>query len=105
MDIMPAILNFLSYEKPYYSFGNELNNSPGEALNFLNGNYYLIQSKQTLSFNEEKVRFLLSPKSEERIVSFRKKSLYLNKSRLQLRLKSMIERYRSDLRRNKTSVK
>jgi len=105
MDIMPAILNFLSYKKPYYSFGNELNNSPGEALNFLNGNYYLIQSKQTLSFNEEKVRFLWSPKSEERIVSFRKKSLYLNKSRLQLRLKSMIERYRSDLRRNKTSIK
>ena len=105
MDIMPAILNFLNYKKHYYSFGNELNKSPGEALNFLNGNYFLIQSEQTLSFNEEKAQFLLHPKSKGNIVSFGKKSLYLNKSRLKLRLKSMIERYRSDLRRNKTSIK
>ena len=105
MDIMPAILNFLNYKKPYYSFGNALNKSPGEALNYLNGNYFLIQSEQTLSFNEEKVQFLLSRKSDINIVSFKNKSLYLNKSRLQLRLKSMIERYRSDLIRNKTSIK
>lgn len=105
MDIMPAILNFINYKKPYYSFGNALNKIPGEALNFLNGNYYLIHSKQILSFNEEKAQFLLRPKSEENIVSLRKKSLHLNESKLQLRLKSMIERYRSDLRRNKTSIK
>ncbi len=105
MDIMPAILNFLNYKKPYYAFGNELNTTGGEALNYLNGNYYLIQSMQTLSFNEEKAQFLLRPKSEGNIVSFRKKSLYLNKSRLELRLKSMIERYRLDLRRNKTSIR
>jgi len=105
LDIMPAILNFLNYKKPYYSYGNELNTRPGEALNFLNGSYYLMQSMQTLSFNEEKAQFLLSPKSEENFVSYRKKALYLNKSRLELRLKSMIERFRSDLRKNKTSSK
>lgn len=51
MDIMPTVLNYLGYDKPYFSFGfdafsprkdNFVVNNIGDAFNFYQGDYYMV---------------------------------------------------------------
>lgn len=55
-DIMPSVLGFMNFDKPYVAFGNDLFNS-GEnrfAVNHLNGSYQLIMGGWSLLYDGDK---------------------------------------------------
>jgi len=56
VDIMPTILSFLNYDKPFVSFGQNLfgNNPVTFAVNYLNGIYQMIRGDFVLEFDGEK---------------------------------------------------
>ncbi|KAA6304262.1 Lipoteichoic acid synthase 1, partial [termite gut metagenome] len=54
IDIMPTVLGYLGYDKPYVSFGCDLFNTPSEktfAVNYLNGTYQYFKGNYLLQFN------------------------------------------------------
>lgn len=54
IDIMPTVLGYLGYDKPYISFGCDLLRTPGEqtfAVNYINGVYQFIKGKYLLQFD------------------------------------------------------
>lgn len=56
IDIMPTVLGYLEYDKPYLSFGFDLNNDALDnfALNYFNGTYQLITDQYLLIFDGQK---------------------------------------------------
>lgn len=57
IDIMPTVLNYLGYDKPYISFGCDLFNTPADktyAVNYFNGIYQYFSGKYLLQFDGEK---------------------------------------------------
>lgn len=62
-DIMPTILSYLGYDKPYLSFGVDLLNTPVEdtwAVNYLNGMYQYVKYGHILQFDGQKTRAVYS---------------------------------------------
>lgn len=54
IDIMPTVLNYLGYDRPYVSFGCDLLNTPAEqtyAVNYVNGFYQYHKGKYLLQFD------------------------------------------------------
>ena len=56
VDIMPTILDYLNYDKPFFSFGESLfaTKSSGFAVNYRNGVFQFIQDGYALQFNGNK---------------------------------------------------
>lgn len=57
IDIMPTVLNYLGYDRPYVSFGCDLLNTPAEqtyAVNYVNGFYQYHKGKYLLQFDGTK---------------------------------------------------
>ncbi|MEG1563895.1 MAG: sulfatase-like hydrolase/transferase [Bacteroides sp.] len=56
-DIMPTVLGYLGYDKPYLSFGSDLLSTPADktfAVNYTNGIYQYHKGKYLLQFDGEK---------------------------------------------------
>lgn len=56
IDIMPTILEYVGYDKPFLSFGKSLISTPAEetyAVNYINGAYQLYQGGYLLQFDGE----------------------------------------------------
>jgi len=63
IDIMPTILNYLGYDKPYVAFGKDLFNTPAKetwAVNYLNGVYQYAEDGYVLQFDGKKSTGLYS---------------------------------------------
>lgn len=57
IDIMPTVLDYLGYKKPYVAFGIDLLNSPqekGYAVNYNNGIYQYFKGEYMLQFDGQK---------------------------------------------------
>lgn len=56
IDIMPTILHYLNYEKPFFGFGESLFDTTTihRSITYMNGIYQLIQDNTILQFNGEK---------------------------------------------------
>lgn len=59
IDIMPAVLDHLHYDKPYFSFGSSLAKKH-PAIYYSNGNYYLVQDSLFYVINDFKVSEVFS---------------------------------------------
>ena len=58
IDIMPTILNYLGYNKPYIAFGKDLLNTPAEktwAVNYSNGIYQYVEGDYVIQFDGTKM--------------------------------------------------
>jgi phosphoglycerol transferase MdoB-like AlkP superfamily enzyme len=57
IDIMPTILVYLNYKKPFFAFGDNLLDpeSSHEAVNFINGTYQLIEGDYVIQFNGQQI--------------------------------------------------
>ena len=54
IDIMPTVLGYLGYDKPFVSFGCDLLNTPAEdtyAVNYINGIYQFFKGDYLLQFD------------------------------------------------------
>ncbi|MCX7985683.1 MAG: sulfatase-like hydrolase/transferase, partial [Bacteroidales bacterium] len=61
IDILPTVLHYLGYNKPYFSFGQNLLGTPYEkkfAVNYLNGVYRLYHKEYMIEFNGSQVLHL-----------------------------------------------
>lgn len=96
IDIMPTVLGYLHYDKPYVSFGCDLLNTPAEdtfAVNYMNGIYQYFRGDYLLQFDGEKSVALYDFVSD----SLLKHNLVKEKTDLvadmELTLKSIIQQY------------
>ncbi len=103
IDIEPYILNYLTINTKYYAFGNDPANS--ESLLYLNGSFYLLSKDIEIIFTESTNEAIFIDKITNKRIRSENKSLTLKYRGMLYRLKSMIERYRNDLRRNQTKAK
>jgi phosphoglycerol transferase MdoB-like AlkP superfamily enzyme len=61
IDILPTIMHYLGYNRPYFAFGQNLFNTPYEkkfAVNYLNGIYRLYHKDYMIEFNGTQVLHL-----------------------------------------------
>lgn len=67
IDIMPTVLNYLGYKKPYVSFGIDLFNTKDAdtwAVNYINGIYQYVKGDYLLQFNGEEVKAFYNIKKD-----------------------------------------
>ena len=63
IDILPTIFGILGYNKPYFSFGCDVLNTPAKdtyALNYINGVYQYTKNGYTMQFDGEKTTGMYS---------------------------------------------
>lgn len=67
IDIMPSILGYLGYDKPYFAFGQDLFNTKPEdtyAFNYITGTFQLIKGDYLLQFVDNKVKAIYKYKTD-----------------------------------------
>lgn len=67
IDIMPTVLDYLGYPKPFFAFGESLFNAsvPHRAISFVNGMYQLIEGDYVMVFNGKKVTSFYNLKQQD----------------------------------------
>ncbi|MDR2293529.1 MAG: LTA synthase family protein [Prevotellaceae bacterium] len=67
IDIMPSILGYLNYDKPYFAYGQDIFNTNEEdkfVVNYNNGLYQLLNRDYFLQFDGEKTKSIYNYKSD-----------------------------------------
>jgi membrane-anchored protein YejM (alkaline phosphatase superfamily) len=67
IDIMPSILGYLNYDKPYFAYGQDIFNTNEEekfVVNYNNGLYQLLYRDYFLQFDGEKTKSVYNYKSD-----------------------------------------
>lgn len=105
IDIMPSVLDYVGYNKPYFAFGNSVfgNQRSNYSIHFNSGNYYLTNDSMYYVFNNLNL---------EQVFNYKKDSLLTqnlfdsaNKYRKQEDyLKSYIQYYNKTVINNKTHL-
>jgi phosphoglycerol transferase MdoB-like AlkP superfamily enzyme len=109
IDIMPSILDYLGYSKPFYSFGSSLFNDKRENfyVNFLNDRYVFAKGDFACTFYDEEVHSIYQWKSDSTLRKnlIKKGNIKSEFEKNQLPyLKSIIQTYNNDLIDNKAFV-
>ena len=102
IDIMPSVLDFLNYNKQFYSFGNSVfRNENGYSVNYISGVYQYIHGDFTYLFDGDNSVALYNFKTDSLLYH----NLVNNKpqtvSRMNIELKSIIQTYNNNLIDNK----
>lgn len=98
-DIVPSICKALQWDTQLYSFANDPHS---DHIRFLNGQYYIWNDSFQLTFNETKKTWRVSLKSFKNSSHIDKKSLHLKIEGSKTKFLSLLQRFRKDLRLNKT---
>lgn len=105
-DIMPSILDYLNYAKPYFAFGQSVFDSvqTRHNVNYINDTYQLISDRYLLQFDGKKATALYEYHKD----SLLKKNLILHKTAdkksLEDIIKAYVQTYNSCLIHNKMRV-
>ncbi len=69
IDIMPSVLDYLGYAKPFFAFGESLFDTAvsHKAITYVNGIYQLIDSDFVMAFNGQQITSFYSLKQEKEI--------------------------------------
>ena len=106
IDIMPTVLSYLGYDKPYVAFGSDLLTTPDSAtwaVNYLNGIYQYVEGDYVLQFDGEKSKALYNIKEDwlmqhNLIASDDLQSI---KALMERRVKAIIQSYMQRMNENK----
>lgn len=108
-DIMPTVLGYLGYDKPYIAFGNDLQTIKPEdsfAVNYFNGIYQLFKGDYLLQFDGESAvalyRFKTDVMLTENLLSTTDEAVV---EPLLAQLKSIIQQYMERMTENQLIVK
>jgi len=103
IDIMPSILHYLNYNKPFFSYGNSVFDTTANhfALAFNSGIYQYIDNSYSLQFDGEKASTLFLYKKDSLL-----KNNLIDKEKniataLELKTKAIIQTYQQSLINNK----
>jgi len=110
IDIMPSVLHYLGYSKPFYAIGQSVFDSTRVpfVINFSNQNYWLSQGEYSCSFSGESLNSIYKFRSDSTL----KKDQHLNPEAIKIwnkelfpHLKAVIQTYNNDIIHNRTFVK
>ena len=93
-DIMPTLLGYLQYDRPYNAFGCDLLNTPAEktwAVNYMNGIYQYVKYGYVMQFNGERVVGMFSV--ADRLMKHNLVGKVKEQARMELELKAIIQQY------------
>ncbi len=101
IDIMPTVLNYVGYKKPYVAFGCDLFSTPPEetfAFNDVAGVYHYYKGDYVIQFDGEKVTGVYAYKTDRLL----KENLVgkVDVRRLELELKSFLQQYMERMNSN-----
>ncbi len=95
IDIMPTVLNYLGYDKPYVSFGIDLLSTPSGdtfAVNYNNGIYQFVKGDYMLQFDGNKSTALYNIKTD-RLLKENLIDTVPNQTEMEHQLKAIIQQY------------
>ena len=94
-DIMPTVLGYLGYDRPFLAFGNDLFNTPDHrrfAVNYLNGIYQYFQGDYVIQFDGSSVTAIYDyrndPLQQHNIIH-----RIQPQKQMELQLKAIIQQY------------
>ena len=105
LDIMPTVLDILHYNKPFFCFGNNLNDTTQKnnrfAINFYNGVYQYFTNEEMLQFNGEKIVSIYKYKTDSTL----KVNLINDEHPSDKKVKAFIQEYNNRVIHNQLSTK
>lgn len=106
IDIMPTVLGYLGYDRPFVSFGCDLIHTPAEetyAVNYTNGTYQFLKGDYLLQFDGEKTKAVYRFKTD----IFLKENLVgqvPEQESIENELKAMIQQYMERMNGDKMTI-
>jgi hypothetical protein len=103
LDIMPTILNFLNYDKPFISYGSSIfsNENPSLILSSNRNNYYILKDNLLLNYSKEVSSSLKVLEQSKFSNSDYKDSLVVEKIQLENIFHSITDDFYQRLRENR----
>ena len=107
MDIMPSVLDYLHYTKPYLAFGSSIFDTltPDFAVNYFNETYQLVRGDYALRFDGEKATALFNQKADSLLKDNLMNKLPAKTKHLETFLKAFIQQYNSRMIGNDLIIK
>lgn len=108
IDIMPTVLGYLGYDKPYVSFGCDLLSTPAEqtsAVNYINGIYQYHKGKYLLQFDGAKPIAFYDFVSDRLLKNNLLDTLPEVQASMERELKAIIQQYMSRMNTDRLTVK
>lgn len=107
IDIMPTVLGYLGYDKPFVSFGCNLLRTPAAdtyAVNYNNGIYQLIKGDYVIQFDGEKTIAVYAFKKDP-LLKNNLKGRVPQQAAMERQLKGIIQQYMVRMNTDKLTVK
>jgi len=108
IDIMPTVLNYVGYDRPYVAFGCDLLSTPDEAtwaVNYLNGIYQYVEGDYVLQFDGEHTKALYNYRQDwmmqHDLLSATDKKTSTTRLRMERRVKAIIQSYMERMNGNR----
>jgi phosphoglycerol transferase MdoB-like AlkP superfamily enzyme len=104
VDILPSVLHLLSYDRSFFSFGNNVFDSlqPRFAVNFQNGLYQYLEGDKIFQFNMGEIKSVYSILKDSLLKNPLSLKKYENDSGV-IRYKSFLQTYQNSVIRNQTN--
>ena len=106
LDIMPTVLGYLNYDKPFFSFGkNMLAPIKGEdfAINYM-GMYQWFEGEYMIQFDEEKTLAMYNYVADPLLQTDLKEQQTAQRQQMEARLKAFIQQYKNRMVDDKLQV-
>jgi phosphoglycerol transferase MdoB-like AlkP superfamily enzyme len=106
IDIMPSILGYLNYDKPYFAFGNDLfskKDTTNFVVNYNNNIYQLLQNDYLLQFDGEKTRAVYNYKTDS-LLEQNLLGEVKEQDKMETLLKAIIQQYIVRMTENRLTV-
>ena len=101
-DIMPTLLGYLGYQKPFLSFGVDLLTTPPDstwAVNYLNGVYQYVKYDHVIQFDGEKTRAVYA--LDDRLMKHNLVGKLPQQPQMERELKAIIQQYMERMTQNR----
>ncbi|MFZ4400189.1 MAG: LTA synthase family protein [Bacteroidales bacterium] len=106
IDIMPSVLDFLHFDKPYFSYGNSVfdRKKPHFNISYINGEYQLIKDNYILKFDGEQSVSLYQITNDSMLQHNLISKEVSQRKEMEIFLKAVIQQYNNSLINNKMQV-
>ncbi|GHT45759.1 sulfatase [Bacteroidia bacterium] len=106
MDIMPSILSYMNYDKPYFAFGQDIFSTPAEdkfVANYNTGRYQYIKNEYFLQFDGQQTNAVYNYQSDV-LLRNNLKGQVPEQEEMETRLKAVIQQYVVRMTENKLTL-
>ncbi|MBS1637193.1 MAG: sulfatase-like hydrolase/transferase [Bacteroidetes bacterium] len=102
IDIMPGILDYLNYDRPYFSFGKSLFDTKHPCIYYNNGNFYVVHDSLFYSINSFKADYVVNYYRDSLIQNTIKGKNPVEDFYTEQYTKAFVQTYNNAIIRNKT---